>query len=310
MSFNKILFIATATVAICGNAHAATSLTFQWDQGGLSNSSGVAVSTSDYVIGFGTFSIVPSPGDSFSSVEAAFDEVVSASADTLLFGGIPGFYQNTFTGIESGAYDGQQIYLFARNTAGTEYGVFTTGELFGDESAVPPVSAATFTGQTAILQTIIGGDMTGPELFAGLGPSYQLITAPVDNDFETYIGGFGLDPADQGFDDDPDGDRLRNGVEAWFGTNPAERNAGLAELSSDGTVTVFSHPQNENPVTDVSGFYQWSPDLVEWFPSGGGPGGGPTVTIVAQTVGDTTTVTATSSIALGRIFLRVGTSRL
>jgi hypothetical protein len=25
------------------------------------------------------------------------------------------------------------------------------------------------------------------------------------------------------------------------------------------------HPQNENPPSDLAGFYQWSPNLVDWY---------------------------------------------
>jgi hypothetical protein len=48
-----------------------------------------------------------------------------------------------------------------------------------------------------------------------------------------------LDPAEQGFVLDPDGDRLANGLEAWFGTHPGEFTPGLAGLATDGTITSF-----------------------------------------------------------------------
>ena len=126
--------------------------------------------------------------------------------------------------------------------------------------------------------------------------------APTYND---WIDGFGLDPSDKDFGDDPDGDRLTNGLEAWFGTHPGQFNPGLADLASDGT-TTFSHPQNVTPPSDVTGFYEWSPDLSNWFGSGSGPVAGSTVTLTPVTNGATTTVTATASEALSRMFLRVG----
>jgi hypothetical protein len=67
------------------------------------------------------------------------------------------------------------------------------------------------------------------------------------------------------------------------------------------------HPQNENPPSDLAGFYQWSPNLVDWYAGDEleGPAGGPTVTISPNTVG-TTTVTVTASEVLGSLFLRAG----
>ena len=42
--------------------------------------------------------------------------------------------------------------------------------------------------------------------------------------------------------------------------------------------------QNTSPPTDVSGFYQWSIDLNNWYAGDGvdGPPGGPTVTLVPR----------------------------
>jgi arylsulfatase A-like enzyme/methionine-rich copper-binding protein CopC len=139
----------------------------------------------------------------------------------------------------------------------------------------------------------------GAENFAG---------AP--NDFTTWISdpAFGLDPSEQGFTLDPDGDGIPNGLEAWFGTHPGQRTGGLANLATDGTTTTFTHPRNENPPTDLTGFYQWSPNLGDWYAGDGvdGPPGGATMTVSAESAGDTTTVTAEASEALGQVFLRVG----
>ncbi len=305
----KLVALAFLYLVLGTKALAATTLGFQWDRGGLSTPTGTAVSANDYILGFGTFSVIPTAGDSFATVQSSFTEIVSDTANDILFNGIAGFYQTTFMNLPSGAHDGQQIYLFARNTAGTEYGVFTTGEIFPDPGASVPFNDATFTGRPSVLQTIIGGDQTGPELFEGLGPSYQLAAAAPANDFASWISGFGLDPSDQDFEDDPDRDRLSNGLEAWFGTDPGKFNAGLAQVSSDGTTTTFTHPANPVPVTNVDGFYQWSPDLVQWFANGGGPAGGPIVTISSTTTSDTVTVSATASEAIESLYLRVGASQ-
>ena len=100
--------------------------------------------------------------------------------------------------------------------------------------------------------------------------------------FDAYISNpaFGLAPSQQGFEADPDGDGLASGLEAWFGTHPEEPNVGLTHLSTDGTTTIFSHPQNETRPVDVVGFYQWSPNMTDWYAGDGvdGPPGGPAVT--------------------------------
>jgi hypothetical protein len=137
----------------------------------------------------------------------------------------------------------------------------------------------------------------------------RLTSSP--NDFNSWISDplFGLDPADLDFGDDPDGDRLANGLEAWLGTHPGQFNAGLAAISSNATTTTFTHPQNVNPPSDVNGFYEWSSNLINWFESGAGPVGGPVITLVPAPAGNTTTVTATASEAMPRLFLRAGVTR-
>lgn len=137
------------------------------------------------------------------------------------------------------------------------------------------------------------------------------LTATPTNDFNSWISdpAYGLDPSDQGFALDPDGDGLANGVEAWFGTNPGESNPGIAVLSTIGGATVFTHPQNPSPIADVSGSYEWSPDLSNWYASTEGPVGGPTVALTPVTEGGITTTTATASVTFMSMFLRVAVSR-
>jgi arylsulfatase A-like enzyme len=128
------------------------------------------------------------------------------------------------------------------------------------------------------------------------------------NNYNSWIGdpALGIAPANRGFALDPDGDGLTNGVESWFGTDPRTFTPGLANLGTNGLTTTFTHPRNENPPSDVTGSYEWSPNLVDWYAGNGieGPGGGPMVNISAVTTGTTTTVTATSSAAIQRLFLR------
>lgn len=93
-------------------------------------------------------------------------------------------------------------------------------------------------------------------------------------------------------------------MEAWFGTHPGQSNSGVALGSTVGLVTTFTHPKNATPPDDLTGYYEWSPNLVGWFTTGTGSGEGAAVTFYARTSCTTTTVTATASEAVERIFLR------
>lgn len=120
---------------------------------------------------------------------------------------------------------------------------------------------------------------------------------------------FGLAVADQDFADDSDGDNLSNGLEAWFGTHPGQPNTGLANISTNGNITTFTHPQNATAPDDLIGYYEWSPNLTDWYANGTGPSGGATVAFSASIRGGTTTVTATVAGLAERIFLRAGVVR-
>jgi len=126
------------------------------------------------------------------------------------------------------------------------------------------------------------------------------------NDFSNWIDEFGLD-GQSGFNDDPDGDLLPNGLEAWLGTDPGKFNQGLSDLTSDGLTTTFIHPQNATLPSDLSSSYEWSTNLANWYAGDGldGPGNGQTVTISSNTIGNTTTVTSSSSDNLDRFFARM-----
>jgi alpha-tubulin suppressor-like RCC1 family protein len=141
----------------------------------------------------------------------------------------------------------------------------------------------------------------------------SVIVNPLDG-FAAFVSdpAFGLDPGQQGFIQDPDGDGLANGLEAWFGTHPGEFDPGLSSPSTNGTVTIFTHPQNETRPANIVGFYEWSPNLLDWYAGDGvdGPSGGQTVFIAPVTAGTTTTVTATASHTMKRIFLRAGVTLL
>jgi hypothetical protein len=107
--------------------------------------------------------------------------------------------------------------------------------------------------------------------------------------------------------DSIDQDGIPNALEAWFGTSPREANStGLAIQSTNKTTTTFTHPQNETPPAGLSAYYEWSPDLIEWYHCNGvsGPVDGLKLTATPQTNGQITTVSITANQASERIFLR------
>lgn len=119
---------------------------------------------------------------------------------------------------------------------------------------------------------------------------------------------FALDPAEQGFGDDPDDDSLPNGLEAWFGSRPNAFSRSLMPVSVNNRTTfICTHPFNANRPIGMTGTYEWSPDLVSWYAGDGadGPDSGLKVTLIPNTAGDTTTVTATASEQVDRYFLRL-----
>jgi hypothetical protein len=143
----------------------------------------------------------------------------------------------------------------------------------------------------------------------GIDQSFDevIITVSEQQTYSSWIGGFTGLGGLTAFGDDADGDGIKNGLEAIFGTAPNAPDAGLSAVALSGSSLTFTHPGADPPLTDVSGSYEWSLDLLSWNASGD-EAGGTTVTIAAgQNTPETgtTTVTATvTGIQPGRIFIR------
>ncbi len=148
----------------------------------------------------------------------------------------------------------------------------------------------------------------------GTAPDVPFDTTPFtlsgpSNVFSTWIAGFSVG-GQTGINGDFDDDGLDNAVENILGTNPSVSNPGLTMISGTSTSVKFRHTKADTPVTDLTASYEWSTDLLNWFPSG--PGGGITVSIPAPVVitdgspNDIVEVTATVTAGTApRLFVRL-----
>jgi hypothetical protein len=120
------------------------------------------------------------------------------------------------------------------------------------------------------------------------------------------------DPLVIGFGADPDGDGVRNGVEALSGGIP--NSAGVfatTELTKTTNGLTFLYPQDKTLPSGVTAGYEWSTDLVNWQ-NGGASFGGVTVTLADEVWDDTgvdvdiyqVTATVTAGTA-PKLFVRV-----
>lgn len=168
-----------------------------------------------------------------------------------------------------------------------------------------------FTGLSATHLTIAetssnGGNENG---FSGI----QLVNTTPANTFTSWIAGFPDVGSATGFNDDPDGDGVNNGLENYLGTDPSKYSPGLTSTSAAGLIFKFRHTRSNTPATDVTAIYQWSTDLMNWFASGETNADGISATLAASLLIDATapdndlievavTVTAGS---VPRIFARI-----
>ena len=122
-----------------------------------------------------------------------------------------------------------------------------------------------------------------------------------------------------GFDDDPDGDGRRNGLENFLGTDPGQGAAGGADLTEVAGTPLgmsFRHSRSHDLATDVAAGYEWSPDLVHWY-AAGVTANGVTVAITSTVVldraaplNDEIEVTATATAGTpAKLFVRLNVTQ-
>jgi hypothetical protein len=126
-----------------------------------------------------------------------------------------------------------------------------------------------------------------------------------DQDFSTWVEQYDLG-ALSNLGDDPDWDGAPNGIEAFFGSHPGEASSGLISLNVTGEQIFFTHPQSDEPPTDLQLSYSWSVNLVDWYDCDGtdGPASGETISVTSELVDGTATVTVTPSDEMDCLFLR------
>lgn len=96
-----------------------------------------------------------------------------------------------------------------------------------------------------------------------------------------------LDTNQRGFNDDPDGDGLQNGIEHLLGTSPNSFDSQvLKSPRRSGNIFTFNHSLANDRAEDVTYIYEWSTDMIQWYQSGETSIQGQRVTITARKLTD------------------------
>jgi len=172
---------------------------------------------------------------------------------------------------------------------------------------------------SAIAPNVLANDINHPD-----NPHYELMAQEWfngiealglgPNTFKRWINSFPGVGTLTGFNDDPDGDGIPNGLENFFGTNPGIFSAGLVSRQVGDHTFTFTHPQNATPADDIAGpNYRWSKDLATFHAAGATDGDGTTVQFTAQpntpTPGITTVTATVTGTPISKLFVTVGVTQ-
>jgi hypothetical protein len=251
-----------------------------------------------------------------SDITRDFIQWQIATPITITISGLVADQEYSFR-LWSGDLAGNQIKTTDHTIAGASGGdtIRHTSVSLADENTTGgsliefPNVVSTSTGTLTYTIDYVGGGGTAATL-----NGFELVVIGSSADtFTDYIAdpAFGLAPADQGIDLDPDKDGSSNGKEAFFGTHPGEASRGLSAgaVVTGGTPTfTFTHPVNDNPPSDLSATYIWSKDLKGDFYADGIENEGTTVTFVAGDPDENNIVTVTATIngtSVNKLFVDV-----
>ena len=120
-------------------------------------------------------------------------------------------------------------------------------------------------------------NMTGDIALGG----FQIVNTAISggDNYVAWIGNYPAVGGMTGFDEDPDGDGVDNGIESYLGSDPGAFSRALTVTSSSGSEFTFSHSESNTIPSDMSADYEWSLDLIDWYADGADNGAGVTVTI-------------------------------
>jgi hypothetical protein len=216
----------------------------------------------------------------------------------------------TSVGASTGTLVDAVVYGTSDPNATVLIAALTPGKPQVDEGAGPASETV------SISRLPNGGAAFDSSLYVAQAPSpgtTNILPPPntYSNWIDSYFNGV-TNPLIIGFGADPDGDGVRNGVEALTGGNPNAAGVfAITELTKTGNTFTFRYPQDNAPPSGVTASYEWSTDMVNWQATGVSFGGA--TVILAHAIWDDTAldvdiyqVTATVTVGTAsKLFVRV-----